>query len=293
MQADLRTNAGVSARVDTRADFSPPLPKSSGVTLKGTAWCRYGVGMPVVLIHGVGMAKDVWTPQINDLSADFDVLVYDMWGHGQSTMPKGALTLSHYAHQLLDLINTLGLQRVRVVGHSMGALVALEFGLEHPARCAGVVAMSAVFSRSEEQRALVRQRGIELLRQGTKANLEDTLKRWFGSPLNPDTAMAEALSRRLLETVNHQGYARAYQVFATADAVHVPRLPSLTPPVLFFTGELDPNSTPAMSHEMARLAPHASAQVLLGHRHMMSLTAPVEVSLVLRQALNNFTEQVS
>lgn len=288
MQADLHADRGVGSR----ADFSPPTPTASGVTPQGTAWRRYGHGAPVVLIHGVGMAKEVWTPQVNDLAADFDVLVYDMWGHGQSALPEGPLALGQYAQQLLDLIDMLGLPQVRVVGHSMGALVALEFALEHPSRCAGVVAMNAVFSRSEEQRFLVRQRASELLRHGTQANLDDTLRRWFGSPGNPDTAMAEALSRKMLQEVNHQGYATAYQVFATADAVHAARLPSLQPPALFFTGELDPNSTPAMSYEMARLAPRAAAHVLKGSRHMMSLTAPEEVSLVLRDALNNFTEQV-
>lgn len=288
MQADLRADLSVGVQ----ADFSTPVPKTFGITPQGTAWRRYGSdgqGAPVVLIHGVGMAKDVWTPQINDLAADFDVLVYDMWGHGQSALVEGPPALSQYAQQLRDLLDTIGLAQVRVVGHSMGALVALEFALECPARCTGVVAMNAVFTRSEEQRLLVHQRASELLHHGIQANLDDTLKRWFGIG-NPDTALAEALSRKLLQEVNRQGYASAYQVFATSDAVHAPRLPQLQPPALFFTGEFDPNSTPAMSYEMARLAPRGSALVLMGHRHMMSLTAPEEVSLVLRDALNHFTE---
>jgi pimeloyl-ACP methyl ester carboxylesterase len=286
MQADL--GDGV------RADFSTPTPKTSGITPQGTAWRRYGhngQASPVVLIHGVGMAKEVWTPQINDLAAGFDVVVYDMWGHGQSALLEGSPPLSQYAQQLRDLIDTLGLAQVQVVGHSMGALVALEFALECPARCTGVVAMNAVFMRSKEQRLLVRQRAAELLRHGTQANLDDTLKRWFGVG-NLDTAQAEALSRKLLQEINHQGYAVAYEVFATSDEVHAPRLSQLQPRALFFTGELDLNSTPAMSHEMARLAPLGSAQVLMGHRHMMSLTAPQEVSLILREALNHSTDQM-
>ena len=236
------------------------------------------------------MAKNVWTPQINGIAACFDVLVYDMWGHGESALPEGPLALGQYSQQLCDLLDTLGLTRVGVVGHSMGALVALEFALEFPARCTGVVAMNAVFSRSEAQRLQVCQRAHQLLMHGTRANLGDTLQRWFGVS-SPETAQAEALSRQLLEDVNQQGYATAYQVFATSDAVHALRLPHLQVPALFFTGELDPNSTPAMSHEMARLAPRGAVEVLAGHRHMMNLTAPEEVTLVLREALNHFTEQ--
>lgn len=275
-----------------RVDFSPPVPRAAGITPQGTAWSLYGKGVPVVLVHGVGMAQEVWTPQINSLAADFEVLVYDMWGHGKSALPAGPLALSQYAQQLVDLLDHLGIAKAHLVGHSMGALVVLEFALDHPSQCHGVVAMNAVFSRTQDQSDLVQKRAEELLRHGAQANLDDTMKRWFGSPVDPGFEMAEKLSREMLEEVNPQGYARAYKVFATADAQHAPRLNQLKPPALFFTGELDPNSTPAMSHAMAKLVPHAEVNVLAGHRHMMSLTAPDQVSLVLRDAFTNFTEQV-
>lgn len=267
-----------------QANFSLPIPRAAGITPEGTAWSRHGQGAPLVLIHGVGMAQEVWTPQVHSLAADFDVLVYDMWGHGRSALPAGPLALGHYATQLLDLLDQLGISQTSVVGHSMGALIALEFALDHPERCTGVVAMNAVFSRTEAQSAQVKKRADELLQHGTQANLDDTMKRWFGDPIDPDCVLAEKLSRQLLEDVNPQGYARAYQVFATADAQHVPRLHGLQPTTLFFTGELDPNSTPAMSLAMAALAPHAEVNILPGHRHMMSLTAPQQVSRVLRDA---------
>jgi len=268
------------------------MPRAEGVTAQGTAWSRYGQGIPVVLVHGVGMAREVWTPQVNSLATSFDVLVYDMWGHGQSALPAGPLALGHYAAQLVDLLDQLDIARAHVVGHSMGALVALEFALDHPGRCSGVVAMNAVFSRTEVQRALVRKRAQELQQHGTQANLDDTMKRWFGDPVAPDCVLAERLSRQLLEQVNPQGYACAYQVFATADAQHASRLHGLRPPVLFFTGELDPNSTPAMSQAMAELAPNAEVNVLKGQRHMMNLTAPQQVGRVLHDALTQFKEQV-
>ncbi len=275
-----------------QADFSTPVPRAAGITPQGTAWSLYGKGVPVVLVHGVGMAQDVWPPQINSLATDYEVLVYDMWGHGKSALPVGPLTLSQYAQQLVDLLDHLSIAKAHVVGHSMGALVTLEFALDYPARCHGVVAMNAVFSRTQDQSDLVQKRAEELLIHGAQANLNDTMKRWFGCPVDPGCEMAEKLSRNILEAVNPQGYARAYKVFATADAQHALRLNQLKPPALFFTGELDPNSTPAMSHAMAKLVPHAEVIILTGQRHMMSLTAPDQVSLVLRDALINFTEQV-
>lgn len=268
-----------------RADFSLPTPSATGVSPQGTAWSRYGSGEPIVLVHGVGMGQDVWAPQVSDLARDFEVVVYDMWGHGHSTLPAGSLELSHYAQQLVDLLDHLDLPSVHVIGHSMGALVALEFALAYPQRCQGVVAMNAVFSRTKQQRHAVQQRAEELMRNGTQANVDDTMTRWFGDPVDARYDEAERLSRKLLTEVNPQGYARAYQVFATADAQHASRLPGLQVPVLFFTGELDPNSTPAMSKTMAKMAPNAQVNILVGQRHMMSLTAPEQVNGILRNAL--------
>jgi pimeloyl-ACP methyl ester carboxylesterase len=63
------------------------------------------------------------------------VIVYDMLGHGDSALPAADVTLRDYADQLAGLLNHLGIA-ANVVGHSMGALVALEFALAHPERVA-------------------------------------------------------------------------------------------------------------------------------------------------------------
>jgi pimeloyl-ACP methyl ester carboxylesterase len=268
-----------------QADFSLPTPGAAGTTPQGTAWSRYGSGAPVVLVHGVGMGQAAWAPQVRDLARDFDVLVYDMWGHGKSTLPGGPLDLNDYAQQLVDLLDHLGLPSVHVIGHSMGASVALEFALGFPSRCKGVVAMNAVFSRTHQQSRAVEQRAEELLTHSSQGNVDDTMRRWFGDPMNPQYCEAEHLSRKLLAEVNPVGYARAYKVFATADLQHVSRLPVLEVPVLFFTGALDPNSTPAMSQAMSEIAPHGQVHVLVGQRHMMSFTVPEQVNRILRRAL--------
>jgi pimeloyl-ACP methyl ester carboxylesterase len=89
--------------------------------------------------------------------------------------------------------------------------------------------------------------------------------------------------------VNPKGYEAAYSVFANSDKVHAARLSELKVPALFFTADGDPNSTPEMSLAMAALAPNGSSKVLTGHRHMMTLTAPEEVSATLA----TFTQSVT
>jgi len=269
--------------------FALPDSITSGKTSNGTAWSRCGNGPSIVLLHGVGMNQSVWAPELNHLCENFDVLIYDMWGHGKSELPNRELSLKDYTQQLVDLLKELEIDSAVFAGHSMGALIALDSAINNPNTCLGVCAMNAVFNRSAEQSAAVKKRAADLAAGGVSVNLSETLERWFGQPGTHEFPEAEALARELLLEVNPKGYEAAYSVFAVSDKAHLNTLPNLSVPSLFFTSDGDPNSTPEMSLAMAALAPNGSAKVLTGHRHMMTLTAPIEVSATLA----TFTQSVT
>jgi (E)-2-((N-methylformamido)methylene)succinate hydrolase len=273
--------------------FALPDSITSGKTSNGTAWSRIGSGKTLVLLHGVGMNKSVWAPEVNLLSNSFDVLVYDMWGHGDSDLPEGELTLGNYTNQLADLLRELKISNAFIAGHSMGGLIAIDFALAYPEICLGMCALNAVFNRTDAQSEAVKKRAADLAAGGITVNLEDTLQRWFGGAESHEFLEAEKLAKELLLAVNAMGYAKAYQVFANSDKVHADRLATLSVPALFFTADGDPNSTPDMSKAMALLAPLGSSQVLTGHRHMMTLTAPLQVSESLATFFNSASKSTS
>ena len=236
---------------------------------------------PVVFIHGVGMSCQFWAPQVAAFGMQRDCIAYDMLGHGGSPPPPDPASLADYTAQLHALMEALAIDRAVVVGHSMGALVALDYALDHPERVAALVAMNAVFRRSPEQKEAVLGRMARLCCGEVEATREETLLRWFGGPPSPEQADSHARLDEALRAVDPLGYRRSYAVFATSDAVHAERLPSLAVPACFLTGALDPNSTPAMSERMAALAPAGRAVVLDGERHMMSFISPGPVNAVL------------
>jgi pimeloyl-ACP methyl ester carboxylesterase len=234
------------------------------------------------------MNKSVWAPEVNLLGDSFDVLIFDMWGHGNSDLPTGELSLTDYTNQLVNLLSELGISKVFVAGHSMGGLIAIDFALTHPEICLGMCALNAVFDRTPSQSEAVKKRAADLAAGGVSVNLSETLERWFGQPGTHEFTEAEALAQQLLLDVNQKGYEAAYSVFASSDKVHADRLSTLSVPALFFTADGDPNSTPEMSEAMASLAPLGSSEVLTGHRHMMTLTAPLQIS----ESLNTFFNSV-
>jgi (E)-2-((N-methylformamido)methylene)succinate hydrolase len=241
----------------------------------GTSYCRVGAGQPLVLVHGVGMHSGFWAPQIAAFASGFDVIAYDALGHGGSVLPSLEASLVDYSAQLLALLDGLGLGQVCLVGHSMGALIALDFALAHPERVKAVVPMNAVYCRSPEQELAVASRA-----QTLASGRHDTgwrqaaIDRWFGAPVPAAQLEVTAWVAAALTSLNPVGYARAYGLFARADRTHEGVLDKLACPALFLTGEEDANSTPEMSRRMAAEAPYGRAKILPGQRHMMSLVAP-------------------
>jgi pimeloyl-ACP methyl ester carboxylesterase len=258
------------------------LASGHAVTPREAAGTSYSVYPPrseaaratVVLIHGVGMNRSVWSPQIDALTQSYRVVVYDMLGHGDSALPSATATLDEYAAQLKALLDAMRIERAHVVGHSMGALVALEFALRHPRRTLSVVALNAVYDRTPAQREAVMARAATLGDAPLETGVDATLSRWFGEPVPAHLTQAAQAVRALLLSVDPVGYARAYRLFACSDDAHVGRLASLAVPALFLTGECDPNSSPAMSRAMAAAAPFGRAEIIANERHMMNVTDP-------------------
>jgi pimeloyl-ACP methyl ester carboxylesterase len=227
----------------------------------------------VLLIHGVGLNADAWEPQIVTLSARRRVIAVDMPGHGQSDLLPDGAELNAYVTAMADLIDALGISPVPVVGHSMGALIALGLALDYPDKIAALVALNAVYCRDPVARSAVELRAAQLT--GGAFEVAGPVARWY--PDDPNGPLARRTGD-WLHAVDPKGYAAAYRVFATSDHVHEGRLGELVCRALFITGVSDPNSTPAMSARMAREAPYGRTVALPGARHMMHLTHPAEIT---------------
>ncbi len=237
------------------------------------AWREAGRGPPVLLIHGVGLNADAWEPQIVTLSARRRVIAADMPVHGQSDLPPDGAGLNADVTAMVDLIDALGLSPVPVVGHSMGALIALGLALDHPEKISALVALNAVYCRDPVARSAVEARAAQLT--GGAFEAAGPIGRWY--PDDPNGPLARRTAD-WLHAVDPKGYAAAYRVFASSDHVHEGRLGELVCPALFLTGVSDHNSTPVMSARMVREAPHGRSVALPGARHMMHLTHPVEIT---------------
>ncbi|MBW4709963.1 alpha/beta hydrolase [Roseobacter sp. YSTF-M11] len=237
-----------------------------------------GVGTPLVLVHGVGLRAEAWAGMMPMLSEHFKVCAVDMPGHGSSPLSK-ASQLHDYVSRVTAFVDDLDTP-CYIAGHSMGAMIALDVAAARGDRIKGVAALNGVFNRSDAATRAVRARADALSHAGP-ADPTPTLQRWFGD--TPEGALHDAAEAcaAWLKTADRQGYARAYQVFATTDGPDDRTLAALKMPALFMTGAQDPNSTPAMSHNMAARSPQGVAIIHDRAAHMMPMTHPGDVNAAL------------
>ncbi|MDX1300366.1 MAG: alpha/beta fold hydrolase [Pseudomonas sp.] len=255
-------------------------------TPAGTSYLATGQGQPVVLIHGVGLNKEMWGGQIVGLAPHYRVIAYDMLGHGASPRPATGTDLLGYAEQLRELLEHLHLPQATIIGFSMGGLIARAFALHYPQHTQGLVVLNSVFNRSPEQRAAVIERTRQVAQYGPNANAEAALTRWFSHEYQAANPAQIAALRQTLASNDPEGYLTTYELFATQDMYQVDRLDSIRVPTLISTGELDPGSTPQMAKELAELIPGAQVAVLAEQRHMMPVESPRLVNQVLLDFLN-------
>ncbi|SEL12142.1 alpha/beta fold hydrolase [Roseovarius nanhaiticus] len=235
---------------------------------------RNGQGRQVVLIHGVGLRAEAWGGQLQTLAQKYAVLAVDMPGHGQSARLPGRPSLADFTDAIAPVISTSAV----VIGHSFGAMIALDMAIRYPARVGGVVALNAVFQRDAAAKTAVEARASSLDGE-TVADPSAPLERWFGA----EPSAARNACHAWLCTVDPAGYRDAYRVFATEDGPAESALAQLHCPALFLTGADEPNSTPAMSKRMAELAPDGHAVTVDGAAHMAPMTHAAEINPILEQ----------
>jgi len=103
------------------------------------AYRMAGRGPAVLFLHGIGDDSSTWLDLLAALSGDYTVIAPDLLGHGASAKPRADYSVAAYACGMRDLLTTLDIDRVTVVGHSLGGGVAMQFAYQFPERCERLV----------------------------------------------------------------------------------------------------------------------------------------------------------
>lgn len=237
-----------------------------------------GAGCPVVLLHGWCLSSEVWKFQFDGLSSSMRLLAPDLRGHGRSRGIFGRLDFEGFATDLVDLIESLDLAEVVLVGWSMGAQIALQSLAQLSGRVAGMVLVSATprFTASDEfPHALARNEasGMRLkVQRNTQRALDGFYSRLFAEgELEMSSSGAEI--KQLLLAIPPPDTAAvldALDALATADMRGL--LAAISAPTLVVNGSQDRICLPQASLYLKEHIPGAGQTIFPGCGHAPFLT---------------------
>jgi pimeloyl-ACP methyl ester carboxylesterase len=203
------------------------LQRPDGVTLAFEVHNPQAPGVPLLLTHGFGATSGMWDPNIDALSVDRPVIVWDQRGHGSTDAPDD---INLYSEQIgvadmAAILDAAGADRAVIGGMSLGGYLSLAFHLVHPQRVAALVLVdTGPGYRNDEARdkwnAWVERRAQELENGRTRAD---------SSP-----ELAQAVHQ------HPEGLPRAARgVMAQKDARVITSLDSIAVPTLVIVGADD------------------------------------------------------
>ncbi len=238
---------------------------------------------PIVFIHGVGLTKEIWEPQINFFK-DYNTLSYDLLGHGKTPLKKSKINFEDFTKQLTKLIKELNLEKIHLVGFSLGALIARHFAAENSDKLMSLVLLSSIYKRTEDQSRVVKNR-YEVAKMNKPASKHSALRRWFSedfSKKNPDVYKKIYL---ILEKNKRLDFLKCYEIFVNyIDDDKI--LKKINVNTLIATGENDVGSTPEMSKNLSKIIQRSKFIEIKKGKHLCGVERADNVNMILKEFID-------
>lgn len=247
--------------------------KHNGLTL---AYDRVGRGAPLVLIHGYPLDHSIWDEVVPLLKDDFDLILPDLRGFGQSDAAPAGYGMADLADDLAALLDRLGLDSACIAGHSMGGYVALACAEAHPSRLRRLALVASQAAADTPERKAGRYaEAFHISEEG----IGDTVAA-MTVKLSADERVRK-LIHDLMRKQKPAGYIGSLQAMAErAGTTSVLERNSF--PVLLIHGDADGLIPLERAKEVQAKVPRAELVTVAGAGHMPMLESPRTVAEALK-----------
>lgn len=233
-----------------------------------------GSGTPVLFANGLGTTAAIWAAYVTRWQAVRRLVHLELPGHGGASSPTGRIGIGDLADEAVRLLDAARIDKVHVVGVSMGGMIAQWLAARHPTRVASLTIASAGVRTGttafwEERAASVRARGLDELAAAMP-------ERWFSAAFlagQPAAVEAVVTGLRACDPAGYAACCEAIGAFDGADLVG-----SITAPTLVVGGEVDPVSGPEVTKDLAERISGARYALVAGASHLLTLERLDEVA---------------
>ncbi|HEY8680003.1 MAG TPA: alpha/beta fold hydrolase [Candidatus Dormibacteraeota bacterium] len=240
-----------------------------------TAWFEIGRGSPLIVIHGLADDHRLWRKAVPDLALRHRVILYDVRGHGQSTVGDADGTLDQLGADLARLMDAIGLERAAVAGFSLGGTIAMRLAIDHPEKVDVLFAV-ATSSRVGTAAAQWYAERAAMSSAELRPTIDrDTVDAYHISP----GELEEGLAIRRQSTQDPAGYRNAARAMAGLKAAPLdPELVKIRARTLIVCADLDQHCPPRAGEIIAAGIPDSTMEIILGSGHMLPAEKPQELA---------------
>jgi len=229
---------------------------------------------PVLLLHSLATHGAMWSAQIPTWGRSFRVIVPDLPGHGSSPADTSLHRFEDYATSLLRLLDSLRIERVALVGLSLGGMIAQALALRSADRVSAIV-MAHTFAQVNEPMIPVwRERRAAIDSQGMESQVVPTLERWFTPRFRAASPLTLGWIADMIRSTQPAGFAAAAESIQHLN--HLERLADIQQPTLVVTGSEDKGASPEVAAQMCARLPHGRLLILQNAGHLGCVDQPVE-----------------
>ena len=241
----------------------------------------------VVFLHGfMGSIAD-WTEILRQLEGQYYCIAVDLPGHGRSTgLEKNEYyVFEHCAVLLRDILDLTGVDRACIVGYSMGARVALYFGVRYPESCTKLLLESGSPGLEDSSDRLERRGSDEAMAVRLETeDFKDFLEDWYSRPLFETLENSEEMIA-LRESNDPRELARSLRGMGTGVQPSLwGSIPELKVPVLAIAGALDGKYV-EIANRMSVLMPRVRTAIISNAGHNVHAERPKAYLETLRDFL--------
>jgi 3-oxoadipate enol-lactonase len=231
-----------------------------------TVHCTASGRPPVVLLHALALAGDLWDPLARYLGAGHDLFAPDARGHGASDWDGGPFTVADLAEDVASIVEALDVGPVDVVGLSMGGSTALELAASHPefVRRLVLADTTACYGPQRVEQWAERARRAEEVPREKQVDFQHD--RWFTPSFRERKPAEVARVSRIFTATDSRAHAAACHALGGLDATD--RLGDIKARTLVLVGDEDYATPPEMAERIAENIPDARLEVLSGTRHL-------------------------
>lgn len=226
-------------------------------------------GEKVILIHGFAGDLQSWMMAGMELAKTYDVIAVDLPGHGGSTKSVGDGSIAGLARDLAGFMAELGINSAHLVGHSMGAAVAMELARQQPAASKSLTLIAPVGLPGA-------QVSSEFLQGVVAAARQRDMRQWLEMLVADPRLISKVMVDDVIKAKRRDGASEALRLLADRmgsgiDLNQIAQAPPLDVPVLIL---MSPDDRIAGQPDLARLPPAYRFESIINTGHMPHIEAP-------------------